>query len=342
MADNNLPSLSVIIPVYNGGKKFRKCIEALELCYPRPLEIIVVADSVSDGSWRSAQEKGHPVIILGNNQGPANARNEGAVIAQGEILLFIDADVLVEENIIEIVSNFFLKNNQHDAVIGSYDDAPFEQGLVSQYKNLLHHFTHQHSAESVSTFWGACGAVRTSVFLAQGGFSAQYKTASIEDIEFGYRLKESGCEIRLLKNLQVKHLKKWDFNSMIKTDIFKRAIPWSELLIARDVGKYDLNLSCSTRLSIVLTFILVLSIVVCLSSPVYLSVTVSICCLLTIINRRFYLFLLRKRGIIFLLQSIPLHWLYFLYSGLSFAYVLLKNTFMAPVFSNLFGSHFKK
>ena len=50
------------------------------------------------------------------------------------------------------------------AVMGSYDDTPSEPGLVSQYRNLLHHFVHQVGREKASTFWAGCGAVRRGAF----------------------------------------------------------------------------------------------------------------------------------------------------------------------------------
>jgi hypothetical protein len=56
--------------------------------------------------------------------------------------------------------------NDHDlaAVIGSYDDEPFEPNFLSQYKNLLHHYVHQTANRDASTFWGACGAIRRESF----------------------------------------------------------------------------------------------------------------------------------------------------------------------------------
>ncbi len=89
------PTVSVIIPVHNGGEKFRRCLSSLADCTPAPKEIIVVADGDSDGSWRLAEEQGLQVLRIPTPGGPAGARNVGARAAQGEILLFTDADVMV-------------------------------------------------------------------------------------------------------------------------------------------------------------------------------------------------------------------------------------------------------
>ena len=64
-----------------------------------------------------------------------------------------------------------------DALIGSYDDEPAAPGFVSQYKNLLQHYVHQHGRKEATTFWSGCGAIRRELFLAIGGFDETYTQA---------------------------------------------------------------------------------------------------------------------------------------------------------------------
>lgn len=322
-------SVSVIIPVYNGGENFKKCIDSLALCVPPPEEIIVVADSESDRAYLYAQERGHKTIILqtrnGKLAGPSAARNKGASIARGNLLLFIDADVVVRKDIIGQVISTFYDNKDLDALIGSYNDLPKERGIVSQYKNLQHHYIHQISNEKASTFWGACGAIKSEMFNSIGGFCPDYTVPSVEDIELGYRLIQKGKQIKLKKDIQVTHLKKWGFWSMIKTDVMNRAIPWSKLILHRDIP-YDLNISLSARVSTLTSLILVISFLFCVvyGLPHY-SYLVLLCCgVLFILNRGFYSFLLRKKGIKFLLCAIPLHWLYYFYSGIAYVYTMIR------------------
>ena len=63
--------------------------------------------------------------------------------------------------------------------------------------------------EKASTFWGACGAIRRDVFIQMSGFDERYWTPWGEHIELGSRLVQHGYTIRLHKELQVKHLKRW-------------------------------------------------------------------------------------------------------------------------------------
>ena len=329
-----MPTVSVIIPVYNGGEMFHRCLASLERCKPPPDETIIVADGAGDGSWLPAQQRGYRTTVLEQRSGPAHARNIGAEAAKGDILLFIDADVLVPNDLLSRVSAMMAAHHHLSAIIGSYDDSPTAQDTVSQFRNLLHHFTHQHSREDASTFWGACGAIRRSVFHSIGGFNPRYTISSIEDIELGYRLKEAGHTILLAKELQVSHQKKWRFAHMLKTDIFQRAIPWTELLLERGQARMDLNLSLPARLSTIVVFSLALLPFLSAIWPVSAAAAIPGICLLLGVNFSFYRLVNRRRGLGFALKSVPLHWLYYLYSGLAFLVVFFK--FRA---SRLFRNH---
>jgi GT2 family glycosyltransferase len=191
-------------------------------------------------------------------------------------------------------------------LIGSYDDAPSEDDFLSQYRNLFHHYNHQIANENASTFWGACGAIRRADFLAIGGFS----DSLLEDVELGYRLREAGYRIRLDPNIHVKHLKRWHFSLMLKTDIFIRAIPWTRLILRFRHLPNDLNLRIESRLSVVLVFALFLLL---LAGFIELSALVAI--ILLLLNFPIYRFFWRKKGGWFALKVIPWHWLYYFYSG---------------------------
>jgi glycosyltransferase involved in cell wall biosynthesis len=300
--------ISVIIPVHNGGASFRYCLSSLANAMPAPAEIIVVADGDTDGSWLVAKEFGAKVLRIPTSGGPAKARNLGARAATGDILFFVDADVTITPDAISKVEKAFSDEPELAALIGSYDDAPGASNFLSQYKNLFHHYTHQTAKEEAFTFWGACGAIRREIFLGLGGFDESYRRPSIEDIELGYRLKKAGYNIRLCKDLQVKHLKYWGVVSLLKAEIFYRALPWTELIWRDRQLSNDLNLGLNSRLSVILTYGLVISLLAALWSPGFLAVALQV-----------YRFFHHKRGFWFALRVIPWHWLYYLYGGLAFA-----------------------
>lgn len=311
-------TISVVIPVHRGGPDFQRCLSALTRAVPPPGEIIVVANGDTDGSGQIAEESGARVLRVAAPCGPAQARNLGARSARGEILFFVDADVAIPMDAMHRMASAFTREPGVAAVIGSYDDEPAAPNFLSQYKNLFHHYVHQTAREEASTFWGACGAMRREVFLALGGFDETYRDPSVEDIELGYRLKQAGLKIRLDKALQVKHLKRWAAGSLLKTDFLHRALPWSELILRDRRFVNDLNLRHSSRVSVILTFGLLAALVGAWWGGGFLALAGALGVSLLALNLPLYRFFHRKRGLRFALQTIPWHWLYYLYSGLAF------------------------
>ena len=310
-------TVSVIIPVRNGGANFRSCLSRLVDAAPPPYEIIVVVDGDMDGSWQVAEEFGTQVLRLPSRCGPARARNVGACRASGDLLFFVDADVMIPLDAINQVALRFEREPGLSAIIGSYDDEPAAPNFLSQYKNLLHHYTHQTAREEASTFWAACGAIRRDVFMAVGGFDESYRRPSIEDIELGYRLRQAGHRIRLCKTLQVKHLKHWGVYSLLRADFLYRAVPWTELILRDRRLINDLNLRLSERMSVIFIYGLLGALAGAWWRPALLAAAALLMALLLTLNAPLYRFFRRKRGLVFAIGTVPWHWLYFFYSGLA-------------------------
>jgi len=294
---------------------------------PPPDEIIVVADGDTDGSSRLAEAFGARVLRLPTRGGPARARNAGARAARGDILFFVDADVAIHPDAVDKVVAAFCREPDLAAVFGSYDDAPAATGFLSQYKNLLHHYVHQTACEEASTFWAGCGAIRRDVFLALGGFDERYRQPCIEDIELGYRLKQTGYRIRLCKTLQGKHLKRWGVASLLKADFFQRALPWTELILRDSQFINDLNLDTSSRASVTMTYGLLGALLGAGWRLEFLLLAGGLIVSLLALNASLYRFFWRKRGLRFTIQAVPWHWLYYFYSGLAFAVGAVRHRF---------------
>ena len=314
----NHSSISVIVPVRNGGQAFYNCLKSLSLLTPAPLEVIVVADGNLIADRNIAEKFEFISLFTVTKKGPGIARNLGAQNARGDLLFFVDADVVLPTDAISKISNTFFKNPDLAAIIGSYDDDPSERNFLSQYRNLLHHYIHQTSGQNATTFWGACGAIKRDIFNEIGGFSNSYQKFSVEDIELGYRLCKANYKILLSKDFQVKHQKRWSLFLMLKTDIFHRAMPWSELIFSMRRFHNDLNLKNNHRASTLCVFFL-LSFFVLLPFHKTLWIPVAIIPLILIIlNFHLYHFFLKKRGLLFSLRVIPMHWFYYLYGGFGF------------------------
>jgi GT2 family glycosyltransferase len=224
--------LSAIVPATNAPATLAACVAALEATIEPGDDLIVVDRAVAPGA--------------------AAARNAGAKRAGGDVLVFVDADVVVHVDVLDRIRRAFADDEGLDALFGSYDDTPAADGLVSGFRNLLHHHVHQTAPGPATTFWAGLGAVRRSAFEAAGGFDeARYPEPSVEDIELGMRLVASGRRIRLDPAIQGTHLKGWTTASMVRTDFARRGVPWVELLLEHRGSTSALNLGWRHRLSAV-------------------------------------------------------------------------------------------
>jgi glycosyltransferase involved in cell wall biosynthesis len=322
------PFFSIIVPVHNGRAFLDDCLKEVHASSFADWELIVVDDGSTDGSAAVAGRRAAVVLKTPRRCGPAAARNLGAACARGRYLLFLDADCLLHGDALTRAAEILSSDPDLAALFGSYDDRPAASNTVSQYKNLLHHYVHHHSPADASTFWAGCGAISRQRFQDVGAFDARrYPRPSIEDIELGYRLRRAGGRIRLAPEVQVTHLKRWDLPSLIRSDVLDRALPWSRLIVRSRHLPLQLNLQWSFRFSVALALLLPGAILLGRRGrwPLVLNGLT-----LLWLNRDLYRFFCRRRGPLFLLPAILLHWLHFVYSGLAFATALGLALFERP------------
>src|SRR5262245_57695976 len=143
MAVKPAPTISVIIPVYNGAAYLNSCLHAVAASDYRSYECIVVDDGSMDDSRSIAAQFPLFVRVLHlaeGPRGPAYARNRGAEAAHGATLFFLDADIVLSPSALRRVANLFQERTDVAAVFGSYDNRSAAAGVVSGYRNFLHHF----------------------------------------------------------------------------------------------------------------------------------------------------------------------------------------------------------
>lgn len=314
------PLLSVVIPVYNSSDYLRRCLSALAGSDYSDYEALIVDDGSTEPIREIVDGFGYGYVRIDGPGGPARARNHGARMVSGRVLVFVDADVCVASDVLSRFAAHFSEPRDLAAVIGSYDESPAEPNFLSQYKNLFHHYVHQQSDGPINTFWSGCGAIDRATFLKFGGFDEErYRRPAIEDIELGTWVSAAGHPILLDSRIKAKHLKKWTLVGLCRTDIFDRGIPWTRLMLRAGEMAGTLNVTSSQRLSVALSGLTVLSILPAFWNPWLLSVPIALFLIVTAINADFYRFFARRSGWLFALRVVPLHWLYFWYCGFSFA-----------------------
>ena len=222
--------LSAIVPATDGPPTLARCTAAIDGADNPPEEVILV-----EKPYRAS---------------PAEARNRGAAEATGDVLVFVDADVIVHPDAFTRLRSAFDADPALAAVFGCYDDSPEAPGLVSLFRNLLHHHVHHSSRGPATTFWTGLGAIRREAFRSVDGFDAdRFPVPSIEDVELGMRLAETGARIELDPDLQGTHLKAWTIPDMVRTDFTRRGVPWLKLMLERRSASSALNLGWRHRLS---------------------------------------------------------------------------------------------
>src|SRR5205814_10481932 len=100
-------SVSIIVPVYNNPHDLVECLNALVPLHSPEVEIIVVDDASTDDIHTVITQSSVQVLRLMHNSGPAAARNHGARHAQGKILFFVDADIILSPGAVSYVVQLF-------------------------------------------------------------------------------------------------------------------------------------------------------------------------------------------------------------------------------------------
>ncbi len=327
------PALSVIVPVRDGEHFLPQSLTALRSSdLPSgDWELIVVDDSSSDQSAAVASGYADTVVRRVNGPGGAAfARNRGAEVARGSVLVFVDADVCVHPDALRRMTEIFECESDVGAVFGAYDLTPAARGLISQYRNLLHRYVHQRDAGDAVTFWAGCGAIRADVFVRCGGFDEARAMVAVEDIELGYRMSARGYRIVLRPEIQGKHLKRWTLRSMIVTDVRDRGVPWVRLLMnQRRRPAATLNIRVPERVCTVLVAVACLALVLWLwtGAEVWLTVAAAATGTTLAINAPLLVWLARQRSWGFALGAVPLRLLYYGLNTVSVCLALLPFGF---------------
>lgn len=193
---------SVVIPLYNDADTIRACLDALlAQTIAAQLEIVVVDDGSSDAGPDLVAQ--YPAkLVRQPNAGPAAARNAGAKIAQGEILLFLDADCIAPPPWAEQMLAAF---DAADivAAMGGIDSATDELLPQLMQTEIEERYKKLSGVRYIDFFASVAVAMRRDTFLSLGGFREDFRYS--EDGELAYRIHDQGGKIVLAQAARVSH-----------------------------------------------------------------------------------------------------------------------------------------
>ncbi len=170
---------SFIIPTRNEGRYLEGCIKSIREQSIKDYEIIVV-DTNSTDRTKAIARKYHVKVINEPRKGPGVARNRGANIAKGAILVFCDADVRFDRYFLEKLEERFRK------IIGgcifrlrTYDAGEKIHEMAYNYVNIIAKFMNK---IGIAITTGSCFAFRRDMFFKAGGFDERMLTNEDHDL----------------------------------------------------------------------------------------------------------------------------------------------------------------
>lgn len=211
-----LPSTSVVVPTYNGASLLERILRPL-LQDPAASEVIVVVDGSQDGSFelvdRLARDEPRLRPLLIENRGDMGAREAGARAATGEIVLFIDDDVLADRG---LVTGHAMRHAGQDAnvVVGYMPVTPPERRdpedfalrlYASEYEGRCRAYERD-PLSTVRDLWGGNFSMRRADCLAIGMTNPAFSEHYHADRDFGIRCLEAGLTGTFDRSLAAVHL----------------------------------------------------------------------------------------------------------------------------------------
>jgi glycosyltransferase involved in cell wall biosynthesis len=175
-------TISVIIPAHNEERYLRRTLDALKRQDYDWFEIIVVANGCTDCTADVAKGRCNRLITL-SQKSLGVARNLGARLAKGELLLFLDADTILGPTALRSIAHEFSRTHSAGTLKGRPDTERFKYRLVYGLKNFVHRFSFHRGSSGVILCW-------KRQFIYVGGFDEGLEIR--ENSELMYRLRRFG------------------------------------------------------------------------------------------------------------------------------------------------------
>jgi len=224
----NAPHVSVIVPAYGRAPELEQCLGHLarqETGPPvadGPLRYQVII--VDDGSTESleplvaARRGSFPFIFLRHeaNRGRAAARNTGAKRAEGDLLLFLDADMLASPGLVRAHHDAHAAAGSEPIVgLGPIPVAPGYETLLGSYMERRGHMRPAVDPGRVPYrfFVSSNTSVGRPLFERVGGYDERFVHYGGEDIDLGYRLHRAGTRVTVVPGAESAHAYRYDLEA---------------------------------------------------------------------------------------------------------------------------------
>lgn len=216
--------LSVVVPNYNGASTIAGCLTSI--CAADPdVEVVVVDDCSDDNSVDIVRRYPCILVPLAQRSGAAAARNIGAAHCSGDVLFFTDADCQVLPDSLSRALAAVTAAGEEVVIGGTYTEAPADRGFFSWFQSVFVNYSETKFLGQPDYIATHAMALTKATFQRHGGFRADFLPI-LEDVEFSHRLRRSGCRLRMLPSLYVRHT--FDF-SLLRSlrNAYRKSLYWT-------------------------------------------------------------------------------------------------------------------
>lgn len=294
---------------------FEKCLSAVFKSKYKNYEVIAVSDGSNNDSIKIANKYSCKIIKLKKNSGSAYARNKGAKFAKGKILVFLDSDVEIKRDALNVINRYFnLKNNQ-GIVQGIYSHKPNYKNPTTQYLHSYHCyylFSETKKNKYTESLCTCFFAIKKDIFIKQKGFDSKFSNATVEDVELGFRLISKGYKIPIERKLNTIHHTDLGFFSFIKR-ILRIHIGEMKMYLRK---KYFIKSKQSSYYAVIIG-ILLISLIIFLtfvnlfySIPYFNKIFILLNILFILIHTNFLLFIFLNKGFLSAIRAIIYNYLH--------------------------------
>jgi glycosyltransferase involved in cell wall biosynthesis len=242
-------TISVVIPTFNRRERLARVLRSLaEQDVEAAFEVVVISDGSTDGTEEYLRSGGLPLPVkplFQRNRGPAAARNNGVERASGELVIFLDDDVVAEPGLLQAHLRAHRRWGGRAVVIGPMlnpvDHAmspwiAWEQAMLHKQYDDMRDGKYGATARQ---FYTGNASVRREHLLEAGGFNSRFRRA--EDIELAFRLDDMGLTFHFAADAQGFHYAERSYEAWKQSaHLYGR----NEIVFARDCGRtwiYDFS-----------------------------------------------------------------------------------------------------
>jgi glycosyltransferase involved in cell wall biosynthesis len=187
--------ISIVIPSYNKAATIGKCLEAAFSSKYKNFEVIVVDDNSDDNSVEIIKRFPCKLVCLERRAGTSKARNTGAFKSKGDLIFFIDADCILQEDTLSIINKTFSETGPEVVIGGTYTRMPYDKRFCSIFQSVFVNCSETKKLENVDYIAAHAMVIDARTFRKSGGFPEDFFPI-IEDVEFTHRLRRAGCKLQ--------------------------------------------------------------------------------------------------------------------------------------------------